>query len=234
MLQQQEGQTEVEVDNGFEKEEQVKLPTLDEFLGWGAYPNNSYLEEPGFSSLYVRKGPIAVSLDGVLYRCIDTLTIASVAAKEPGNGTFTRFVERLVEKGLTVFVENTHNERLRGKLLKLGFTRVDGNQGLNFLYNYEEHIVLVTVRQKQCAQSMETPIKMIVVQFASEELAIAAVNRLEAIGLSAAGISYRRRSCSIRFEFTDIDSVSRTLAKLQAVLGCGSTPLRDDEQTKLC
>jgi len=65
---------------------------------------------------------------------------------------------------------------------------------------------------------METPIKMIVVQFASTELALAAVNRLEARGLSVAGVSYRRRSCSIRFEFTDIDSVSRILAELQAVM----------------
>ena len=144
MITTREGQTEVKVDNGFEEEEQVKLPTLEEFLGWGAFPTNSYLEEPGFSSLYVRKGPIGISLDGVFYQCYDTLTIASVAAKEPGNGTFTRFVERLVKKGLAVFVENTHNKRLQGKLLKLGFTRVDGNQGLNFLCNYEEHIVSVT------------------------------------------------------------------------------------------
>ena len=65
---------------------------------------------------------------------------------------------------------------------------------------------------------METPIKMIVVQFASTELAIAAVDHLEAMGLSATGVSYRRRSCSIRFEFTDIDSVLKTFAGLITVL----------------
>jgi hypothetical protein len=140
MSQEQEGQTEAEV--GGVEEEQVKLPTLDEFLAW-EYPDNSYLEEPGFSSLYVRKGGIFVILDSVFYRCENVLTIASVTAEEPGNGTFTRFIGRLEEKGLAVFVENSHNERLRDKLLDLGFTRVDGNNGLDFLYNHDEHICAV-------------------------------------------------------------------------------------------
>lgn len=131
-----------EVGGGVEEEEQVKLPTLDEFLA-SEYPDNSYLEEPGFSSLYVRKGQIFVILDGVLYRCLDTLTIASVSAEVPGGGTFTRFIEKLVEKGLAVHVENTHNPRLRQKLLDLGFIRVDGNNGLDFLYNHDEHICVV-------------------------------------------------------------------------------------------
>lgn len=144
MSQEQKGQTEAEVGGGVEEEEQVKLPTLDEFLAWDEmFPSNSYLEEPGFSSLYVRKGQIFVLLDGVPYRCLDTLTIAAVSAEEPGTGTLTRFIERLVEKGLAVFVENSHNERLRDKLLDLGFTRVDGNNGLDFLYNHDEHILPV-------------------------------------------------------------------------------------------
>lgn len=66
---------------------------------------------------------------------------------------------------------------------------------------------------------METPIKMIVVQFASVKLALTAVDRLKAMELSVKGISYRRRSCSIRFEFFGTGSVSRVLAMLQIALG---------------
>jgi len=72
---------------------------------------------------------------------------------------------------------------------------------------------------QQTEQNMEIPIKMFVVQFASTELALATVDRLEAAGLPVAGVSCRRRSCSIRFEFTNTNSVSKTLATLQVVLG---------------
>jgi len=146
MLQRQKVQVETEVGGveEEEQEEQAKLPTLDEFLDWGDRPNNSYLEEPGFSSLYVRKGQILVVLDGTFYRCLNTLTIAAVQAEYPGEGMFTRFVNKLVEKGLAVFVENVYNKRLQNKLLELGFKRTDRNDGLNFLYNHEEHIVSVS------------------------------------------------------------------------------------------
>ncbi len=111
-----------------------RLPTLDEFLAWDKLcPSNSYLTEPGFSSLYVRKGQISVTLNGVHYRCLNTLTIANVTAENPGAGVFTRFIKKLVAKRLAVYVENSLNERLQSKLITLGFIRVGG---LNFLYNH--------------------------------------------------------------------------------------------------
>lgn len=127
-----------------EEEEQVKLPTLNEFLAASGWPNNSYLDEPGFASLYVRKGTLYVVLDAVPYWCSNVLTIASVDAEDPGNGTFTKLVERLVEKGLAVYVENVHNPRFRRKLEEdLGFIPVSQRSGPNFLRNHDGHLVEV-------------------------------------------------------------------------------------------
>jgi len=91
------------------------LPTLDEFLARKGFPLNSYVREPGFQDLYVRKS--RRMLDGELREVLD---IANVTVTEEGTGTFTRLVERL-STNHSLFVENVLNHRFRKGLLKLGF-----------------------------------------------------------------------------------------------------------------
>jgi len=97
------------------------LPTLTEFM---SEPNarNSYVDEPGFLSLYVRKGRRYVS--GVPYEPV--IDLAYFVAKHPGKGLFGRFVKHLrkdyPEHGL--YVESVLNKRLPRRLVELGFAPV--------------------------------------------------------------------------------------------------------------
>ena len=99
----------------------MKLPTLDEFIDNKiGYVPNSYVKEPGFHTLYVRRNKRV--LDNTLY---DTIDLASLTAKKPGEGAFTKLVGRLTEKypQYTIYVENVHNERFRKKLESMGFIK---------------------------------------------------------------------------------------------------------------
>jgi hypothetical protein len=109
-------------------------PTLDQFIAdWGKWPNNAWVKYPGLS-LYVRRGEIFVRDNNGEGRKVDCLTIASVEAKRPGKGIFTKLVENLKERGLAMYVENAHNPRLRRKLENLGFVRVNHSYGPNYLW----------------------------------------------------------------------------------------------------
>jgi hypothetical protein len=115
----------------------MRRPTLDEFLV-NRWPTNSYVDYPGFKSLYVRKGDIAVTLNNEMHRCINVLTIGAATAMKPGSGAFTALVEDLVSRGLAIYVECVHNPRFADKLLRMGFTRVSPifgfcKKGLAFL-----------------------------------------------------------------------------------------------------
>ena len=116
----------------------MSLPTIDEFLTW-TFPCNSYVDHPGFESLYVRSSKVHIHLEGQAYWCEPVLQIGSVDATDPGNGAFTALVEFLVERDLAVYVENVHNTRFQRKLRDdMGFTSVNEGIGVpNFLFNFE-------------------------------------------------------------------------------------------------
>ena len=100
--------------------------TLDEFLNRvRRWPNNAYVAEPGFKSLYVR--------DTVRFGepCLD---IANVETKKKGRGTFTALVRRL-HATHSIYVECVTSERFEALLLRLGFTRVsDTGRGFPSYY----------------------------------------------------------------------------------------------------
>lgn len=108
------------------------LPTLDEFIARGPdqWPRNSYVREPGFSTLYVRWGRHA--LDGEVLICLD---LANMTARHEGKGTFKRLVARLREQhpSVPLFVESVLNEQLIPGLLRLGFETVPDAMPPSFL-----------------------------------------------------------------------------------------------------
>lgn len=87
------------------------------------FPNNAYVKEPGFKTLYVRVTRRYI-LGKVAHPVLD---IAYVEAIKPGNGTFTGLVKKLQGKypDLNIFVESVLNKRFRSKLLSLGFKNAD-------------------------------------------------------------------------------------------------------------
>lgn len=116
------------------------IPTLDEFLTW-TWPKNSYVEYPGFKTLYVRHSPMWVSFDNMsTQKCVQLVQIGNLEAEQPGNRAFTRLVEDLIGRGYAVFVECVHVPRFRMGLLKMGFTPVNTTQGHHYLKNFEGHL----------------------------------------------------------------------------------------------
>lgn len=119
-------------------DEPVCLPSLDEFLAH-EWPTTSYINEPGFANLYLRKGNIGVWLEGECLKCERVITIANVTTRQSGQGILTRFIEKLVALGYAVCVENAHSPRFQRGLLRRGFvlcSQVD----FTFLFNYEGHL----------------------------------------------------------------------------------------------
>ena len=101
------------------------LPKLDDFIAQNlgrAHGANAYVKEPGFLSLYVRMGPRF--LNGVKYE--DVLDIASILAKKPGSGVFSKLANRLLNQGLILYVESVQNPKFAVKLLRDGFTQEIG------------------------------------------------------------------------------------------------------------
>ena len=98
------------------------IPKLDAFITQGLtkfWPTNSYVEEPGFDSLYVR-----ISRRYIEDKMQTTIDLANMTASKPGNGAFTRLVERLRNQyGLIIYVECVLNPRLEGKLVRMGFAQ---------------------------------------------------------------------------------------------------------------
>jgi hypothetical protein len=94
------------------------LPTLEEFIESRSsiLPSNAFVTCQEFRQLYVRKA--RRYLDGEM---IEVLDIARIEAETPGSGAFTRLSERLLAKGINLFVESVQNPRFEKKLLKLGF-----------------------------------------------------------------------------------------------------------------
>jgi hypothetical protein len=98
------------------------LPKFDDFITQAlekSWPSNSYVREPGFSSLYVRVAKRYI--EGKMQTTID---LANMTAKRPGKGTFTRLVERLMTQyGMIIYAECVLNPRLAGKLVRMGFVQ---------------------------------------------------------------------------------------------------------------
>lgn len=115
------------------------MTTIKEFIDrWEKRPNNEWVDHPGFNGLYLRKGAILIRINDKAWWCEPCLTIASVEAENPGQGAFTRLIEKLKkEYNFAIYVENAHEKRFQEKLLKLGFTQVNFDHGPNFIINYK-------------------------------------------------------------------------------------------------
>lgn len=103
-------------------------PTLAQFLNpeWptgGPERWSCYIRYPGFSSLYVRKGPMYIAgvNDGQQF---NALQIANITATKPGKGAFTRLIHSEILRDWPIYVEHVLNERFQSKLERLGFVKV--------------------------------------------------------------------------------------------------------------
>ena len=105
--------------------------TLKQFLAdVRTYPTRAHVKHPGFRELYVRR--TRRFLGGQL--CSPVLDLASMEAKTPGKGAFTKLIRdlRAQHPELYLFVECVLNPRLIGKLQELGFTRCDSGESICF------------------------------------------------------------------------------------------------------
>ena len=118
----------------------MKMQTLDEFIVGSTtnWPNNAWVRERGFESLYVRVA--RRHLEGEWRVTID---IANVTARKPGRGTFTKLLQRLKKDypHLTIFVESALEQRFRNKLVKWGFVEREGEPHNFYLLPEKELMV---------------------------------------------------------------------------------------------
>lgn len=91
--------------------------TLEEFLQPDQPYKNQWVKHPEFKSLYVRKGKSYGN----------AIQIASIEARKPGKGAFTRLIAWLRENypDRPIFLENILNERFEAHLMKVGFVPAD-------------------------------------------------------------------------------------------------------------
>jgi len=110
----------------------MNLPTLEEFLG--NEMDRSYIADPNFNSLYLRKGSRYIHEQfadkAKLHR--DVLQIGNIAAATPGKGAFKRLLEKMENLwGGPIYVENVMSSQFACGLLKLGFLPVDSQNNTN-------------------------------------------------------------------------------------------------------
>ena len=122
------------------------IPTLDEFIEReGYFMDHSYVSEKGFSSLYVRKGPKFININGKMGRFENVFQLASINASKPGSGAFTRLIAKLEEKWIgPIFIESVLEARFATALLRIGFLPVNidedwGGFSHHFVKNLEVH-----------------------------------------------------------------------------------------------
>jgi len=95
-------------------------PTLDEFLkNPKPYANNSYVTEPGWKSLYVRRN--ARYTNGKFRHLV--IDLANIESETPGGGAFRRLVTRLRRDypKWTIYVESVLGDQFREGLRRMGF-----------------------------------------------------------------------------------------------------------------
>lgn len=109
--------------------ERPRLPTLDEFIvdhtqKLRGFPRNGYVRERGIRQLYVRIGPRYIN--GERLPCVLDLANIEVAARQRGQGRFTRLIQRLRRDypDLPLYAESVLQPRLPRKLKELGFEEV--------------------------------------------------------------------------------------------------------------
>jgi hypothetical protein len=112
----------------------INKMNLDEFIAVASkksYASNAYVDEPGFSALYVR-----LTKRYINDNFINTIDLANIAAENPGDGAFTRLVKRLKKQhpALTIYVESVLNPRFERKLLSMGFAEVPSYYGCHSYY----------------------------------------------------------------------------------------------------
>lgn len=116
------------------------MASLDEFIKeWRRFPDRAWVDYPGLD-IYVRNGPVLIRQGEQSFMCSPCLTIAAIEAHDPGNGAFTKLIEDLRTRPFGVYVENAHNPRLRNKLVRMGFTKVNETHGPNYQLNCENFI----------------------------------------------------------------------------------------------
>lgn len=100
--------------------------TLKEFLDQKTI-RNAWVKHPEFAALYVRQGPFIYFFKGELRdqtrRVENSIQLAALTAKKPGNGAFGRLISWLDENysNRVILVECVHEERFGLHLLKMGF-----------------------------------------------------------------------------------------------------------------
>lgn len=99
---------------------------LDEFIKLARRPGNArneYVLFPGFKFLYVRY--VTRYIKGEFVHPV--LDLANMEAMKKGKGAFTELVAhiRATHPECWIYVECVLNDRLGGKLLRMGFTRQD-------------------------------------------------------------------------------------------------------------
>lgn len=116
----------------------MKLPTLDEFLADDFWLDHTYVDEPGFSSLYMRKS--SYYIDGKRYSKV--LQVANCNVEKSGQGTFTRFIEKLEKKwGGPILVEQVLSARFSAGLLRMGFLPVNSGHNWDEIpRNFAKHL----------------------------------------------------------------------------------------------
>jgi hypothetical protein len=105
----------------------MNVPTLEEFIEReGHFMDHSYVSEEGFSSLYVRKGPKYINVNGEMKRFENVFQIANVTADKPGRRAFTKLISKLEKKWLgPIFIESVLAEKFASALLGMGFIPVN-------------------------------------------------------------------------------------------------------------
>jgi len=112
--------------------------TLEEFLSPDHIrPRNLYVRFPGFSDLYVRKGPYLIRTETFKDYC-ESIQIANVSASRPGNGAFRKLIDFL-EKNYpdrAILVECVLTEQLEAVCRHMKFEQINIGTGLHFARNF--------------------------------------------------------------------------------------------------
>jgi hypothetical protein len=105
---------------------------------------HEFVAHPDFVALYLRKGAIVFRPAGgaAVVRVNRAVTIAEVEAREKGRGAFGRLVAELVrEYDVAVMVEAVLERRFAAHLIKLGFTRIEGDRDTpSFVVNWQDKV----------------------------------------------------------------------------------------------
>jgi hypothetical protein len=113
------------------------MRTLEQFISDPGRAKREWVDAPGFACMYVRLGPKGIVIDGRCETFEKVLQLAAFEVEEKGQGTFTRFITKLMsESEYPIFVESVLEERFRNFFERMGFTKVDDSTiCASFFYN---------------------------------------------------------------------------------------------------